>query len=164
MPSAAARPFIASFSFSDNIVRIATRDLSDEHARYRSRGGRGPSIAWTLGHLCQFRSTVLGILGAPTETSAATQFGNWASAGDDYPPTSELTDEFLRLGEKLRETLATVPEERFATDQPEDAHGAKSYLERLVFYSWHEAAHLGQVSGLRKEVGLPGTAELVQGA
>ena len=105
---------------------------------------------------------VLGILGAPTETSAATRFGNWATAGDDYPPVSDVAGEFLRLGEKLQEALAAAPDERFGTDEGEDVHGARSSLKRLVFYSWHEAAHLGQLSGLRKEVGLPGTAELAQ--
>ena len=163
MPSTTARPLTESFSLGDDIIRIATGDLSDEHARHRSRGGKGPSIAWTLGHLCQFRSMVLAMLDTPTETSVGTQFGNWATAGDDYPPVSDLADEFLRLGKTLEEAFANLSEERFDTVEQDDGRGAKSFLQRLVFYAWHEAAHLGQLSALRKEVGLRGTAELAAG-
>ena len=56
-----------------------------------------------------------------------------------------------------------MPEERFAEVGQDVTTGAKSLLENLVTYTWHEAAHLGQLSGLRQEVGLPGTAELMRG-
>ena len=77
-------------------------------------------------------------LDTPTETSAATQFGNWATAGDDYPPISELADEFLRVGKTLEEAFANVSEERFDTVEQDDGRGAKSFLQRLVFHAWHE--------------------------
>ena len=91
----------------------------------------------------------------PRATSAtSTPFTVPAAAGDDYHPISELADEFLRLGKTLEEAFASVSEERFGTVEQDDGRGAKSFLQRLVFHAWHEAPHLGQLSALRKEVGL----------
>src|SRR6185436_18425845 len=53
------RPIIALHGVSNSILTTAIGDLTDQDAKTRSRGGTGPSIAWTTGHLCHYKIKVL---------------------------------------------------------------------------------------------------------
>lgn len=45
----------ASLRTSNMLVPLVLGDLTDDLARRRTRGGDGPSIAWLLGHILDFR-------------------------------------------------------------------------------------------------------------
>ena len=49
------RPIIALHGVSNSILATGIADLTDQDAKARSRGGTGPSIAWTMGHLCHYQ-------------------------------------------------------------------------------------------------------------
>ena len=56
-------PIIALHGMSSRILATGIGDLTDPDAKARSRGGSGPSIAWTVGHLCHYKVKVLELLG-----------------------------------------------------------------------------------------------------
>ena len=71
---ALARPIIALYGLSNSILGTGIGDLSDENAKARSRGGAGPSISWTIGHLCHHKIKVLELLGQSRENPFASTF------------------------------------------------------------------------------------------
>src|SRR5215831_16213655 len=88
---ASIRPIIALHGMSNGILATSISDLTDQNAKARSRGGAGPSIAWTIGHLCHYKVTMLGLLGQRRENTFAARFEHTAASdGSDYPPLSEL--------------------------------------------------------------------------
>src|SRR5262245_42252453 len=93
----AAQPIIALYELSHHILTLAAADLSDPDARTRSRGGTGPSIAWTVGHLCHHKLHVLELLGRPRQHSFAVTFQDAATDGQAYPPLTELVAGFSAL-------------------------------------------------------------------
>ena len=56
---ALVRPIVGLYGLSNGILATGIGDLSDEDAHTRSRDGAGPSVAWTIGHLCHFKMVVL---------------------------------------------------------------------------------------------------------
>src|SRR5690348_16852768 len=71
---ASIRPIIALHGVSNGILSTGIGDLTDESAKARSRGGAGPSIAWTIGHLCHYKVTILRLLGQSRENPFTAQF------------------------------------------------------------------------------------------
>jgi hypothetical protein len=82
---ASMRPIIALHGVSNSILATGIRDLTDQDARTRSRGGAGPSIAWTIGHLCHYKVKVLELLGQPRAMPLR------PSSNTRRPPTARTT-------------------------------------------------------------------------
>src|SRR6266511_2611466 len=94
------QPIIALYGLSSSILATAIGDISDEDAKARSRGGTGPSIAWTVGHLCHSKIAVLALLGHSREHAAATD-------GANYPRLADLAASFSALNADLCGALAS---------------------------------------------------------
>jgi uncharacterized damage-inducible protein DinB len=150
-----------SFHITNYVLGLCLGDLTDDHARYRTRGGNGPSIAWEVGHMLDFRCTALRLLGVARESAYHAKYSvSRASDGSDYPDVTTYGREWKELNAELERALeAAIPEslEELVEDQ---VHGTKTVLESLVFVTWHEAYHLGALAAIRKQLGYPGPAEL----
>lgn len=157
-------PLMASYGFGDGVVPIATSGVSDEDACRRARGTEGPSIAWEMGHLCQFRVWALGQLGREVEYPFEGVFGDTADDGSEYPSMDKLRAEFARLGEELQSALADLSDETLSAPAGDDIHGGKTFLDQFIFFPWHEAYHLGQLSSLRSAMGYKPTSDIVMEA
>ena len=161
--NALVEPLAASVGTTNMLVPLVLSDLTDELARTRSRDGSGPSIAWEMGHLIDYRCSMLRLLGADGEKPFAVDFGtSSATDGSNYPTVDELRQVWQRLQGELETALAAVTDE--ALRQPSGQggpHGEQSVLDGLVFLVWHEAYHMGALGAIRKTLGLPGPAELV---
>src|SRR5258706_16090801 len=96
------RPIIALHGVSNGILATGIADLTDQDAKARSRAGAGPSIAWTIGHLCHYKVKVLELLGQPRENAFAAQFEHTPpSDGSDYPSLADLPASFSSLNAAL---------------------------------------------------------------
>src|SRR6185436_13636265 len=102
-----SRPLIAMYSLSNSILGPAIADLSDEEAKVRSRGGEGPSISWTIGHLCHYKVKVLELLGQSRENPFAGTFEHSATDGKGYPLLGDLAASFSTLTGELCEALGS---------------------------------------------------------
>jgi hypothetical protein len=162
---ALVRPIIALHGVSSSILATGIGDLTDQAARARSRGGAGPSIAWTIGHLCHHKVKVLELLGQPRVNAFAAQFEHTpASDGSDYPPLAELAASFSALNSELCTALASSIDRLDAPMPGAGPHDEKRILDTVLFLTWHEAYHIGAIGAIRREQGRKALAELLKGA
>jgi len=156
------RPIIALHGVSNSMLTTAIGDLTDQDAKTRSRGGTGPSIAWTIGHLCHYKIKVLELLGQPQENDF-TQFEQTpASDGSDYPPLAELAASFSDLNRALCTALASSVDRLEAPTPGSGPHDEKSILDTVLFLTWHEAYHIGAIGAIRREQGRKAIVDLVK--
>lgn len=158
------RPIIALYGLSNGILRAGIGDLSDENAKTRSRGGTGPSISWTIGHLCHHKIKVLELLGQSGENRFASTFEQAATDGAGYPPLADLAASFSALNTELCTALASSADRLEAAMPGAGPHGEKRVLDTVLFFAWHEAYHIGAIGTIRREQGRRAIAELVRGA
>ena len=77
---------LSLFRTTHHIVTLSLGDLTDSIARRRTRGNKGPSATWTLGHLLESRHRVLRFLGDTSDNPWTVSFGDVpATDGADYP-------------------------------------------------------------------------------
>lgn len=162
---ALTQPIIALHQVSNGILATGIGDLTDESAKARSRDGAGPSIAWTIGHLCNYKIKILGLLGQPRENPFAAQFEHTpASDGSDYPPLSDLAASFSALNGDVCAALVSSGDRLEAPMPGRGPHEEKRILDTVLFLTWHEAYHIGAIGAIRREQGRKAIAELVRGS
>ncbi|MEO7966301.1 MAG: DinB family protein [Gemmatimonadaceae bacterium] len=157
---------LATLRTTNHIVSLSLADLTDEIARRRARGDSGPSIAWTVGHLMDFRHTLLEYLGKPQPNVWGAAFRTTpATDGADYPGIDALRSEW--------QTMQTAVEQAFAAAAPDalnrpsgdvGVHGESTMFDKATFLAWHEAYHAGVIGALRTAAGLAGPADLARAA
>jgi hypothetical protein len=162
---ASIRPIIALHEVSNGILTTSIGDLTDQSAKARSRAGAGPSIAWTIGHLCHYKVKMLALMGQPRENPFTAQFEHTpASDGSDYPSLSDLAASFAALNEDVCAALASSGGRLDAPMPGGGPHDEKSILDTILFLTWHEAYHIGAIGAIRRDQGRKGIAELVRGS
>ena len=160
--TASGQTLMGVFGMTDFLMPVVLEDLSDEDARKRSRGEEGPSIAWTVGHLLNYRIYVMNLLGEERDNPYDEKFGNAAATdGSGYPSMAELRDAWDSVAEDFRDALASKSEEELDYVSEGGAHDEKSLRDQVVFFAWHEGYHMGALGAIRKSMGLLGPAEKV---
>ena len=160
------RPIAAQYMLSNGILATAVKDLNGRDAVTRSRNGAGPSIAWTVGHLCHFKTQMLGLLGHPMDNPFADRFEKTpATDGQEYPPLTELMASWASLHTELSAALDAASADQLESPMPgAGPHEEKRILDTVLFLAWHEAYHIGAIGAIRKELGRKAISELVTGA
>ncbi len=157
------QPIIALHGVSNRILATGIGDLTDQDAKARSRGGAGPSVAWTIGHVCHYKITILALLGQPRENAFTAQFEHTpASDGSDYPPLAHLAASFSALTDDVCSALASSGARLDEPMPGSGPHDEKRVLDTVLFLTWHEAYHIGAIGAIRREQGRRAIAELVR--
>ena len=153
----------ASLRTTNMLVPLVLGDLTDELARRRTRDGEGPSIAWQLGHILDFRCQLITLLGTPQESPFSVGFAtSSATDGADYPTVAEFLQHWQRIAADLETALESAGEATIRrTVQRGGIHAGRPILDAVAFCVFHEAYHMGGLGAIRKTLGLPGPAELV---
>lgn len=162
---ALARPIRALYDLSHHILATSVKDLTDADAHIRARADAGPSIAWTIGHLCHYKVQALGLLGHPKASPFAVQFDRTAASdGGDYPRLAALLESFAAGHRDLRAALDAASAAQLDAPMPgAGPHDEKRVLDTLLFLAWHEAYHIGSIGAIRKALGRKAISELVTG-
>lgn len=148
------KPILELYRFSNFVVDIALGDMKNADAVKRSGESSGPSISWEIGHVGFYRAWVLDLLGEKIDNPFGDEFNrDAASEGDNYPEIGELGRRFRELWPGLEKALEAVTDEKLTSPVNPDGDNTKTLLDSLVFFSWHEAYHLGQVGSLRTHLG-----------
>jgi uncharacterized damage-inducible protein DinB len=164
MDAPAAGSIIALYGLSNAILATSIGDLSDRDAKERSRGGTGPSIAWTIGHLCHHKIQVLKLLGDDQDNPFASMFDErGATDGSDYMPLKELSARFAALNTEVCAALASSAARLERPMPGAGPHSEKPLVDTLLFLAWHEAYHIGGIGAIRREMGRPAISEMVRG-
>lgn len=159
--SPTAETLMGTFGMTDYLIPMVLEDVTDEHARRRSRGDEGPSIVWMVGHLLHYRHHVMELLGAERENPWAEKFADAdATDGSDYPTVAELREAWERVAGDFAEVMASKADVDF--QRPVDGvHDERTLRDQLVFFAWHEGYHMGALGAQLKRLGYLGPAEKV---
>lgn len=161
--NALLEPVASCLGTTNMLLPLVLSDVSDELVRQRTRDGDGPSLAWEVGHMIDFRCHLLRNLGVEKERPFAIDFiRSRATEGQDYPTVAELRETWQQLQAEVNAALNGATEESLRRMvQMEGPHGEQSVLDAVSFVIFHEAYHMGAISAIRKSLGLPGPSELV---
>ena len=153
----------ASLRTSNMLVPLVLGDLTDELARKRTRDGEGPSIAWQLGHILDFRCQLITLLGTPKKSPFRVAFAtSSATDGADYPTVAEFLQHWKRIEADLETALEAAGETTIRRAvEGAGFHAGRPVLDAVAFCVFHEAYHVGALGAIRKSLGLPGPSELV---
>jgi uncharacterized damage-inducible protein DinB len=155
------KPIADSFHTTNFVMELCLGDINDTDSKRRARDGKGPSIAWQVGHILDFRCAALKLLGVTKESPYSAKYSAaGASDGSDYPGVAAYRHEWKQLNTELESALAAASPESLARVAEDGVHGKKTALESLVFLTWHEAYHVGALVAMRKQLGYPSPAEL----
>jgi uncharacterized damage-inducible protein DinB len=163
---AMARTLLQSFRFTNASFELAVDDLDRGQLLHRTRGGAGPSILWQLGHIMCYRVIVMNRLGAARENPYAAQFNDeGATGGVDYPPLEVLREQWNALHADVERAFEGVSDARMMEKYrlADGRESERTLLAALSFYAWHEAAHMGGLTAIRVELGVPSLAERLFG-
>ncbi len=157
------KPIIANFRFTNNIMNTILPDISSEQANTRLRDTEGATIAWSIGHLIDYRHQVMNMFGSTIERDFEETFcKKGASDGSDYPDIKALKEKWDSLINGFEEVLNQVTDEQLQAPVNKEAmHDERTLLDVIAFYNWHEAYHMGVVGAIRKKLGLKSTSDLV---
>ncbi|MGC4051076.1 MAG: DinB family protein [Paludibaculum sp.] len=154
---------IAAITRTTNfLLPLCLDDLTQADACQRIRNGAGPSIAWEVGHMLDFRVKIMGLLGSPKESPYTARFTDaGAKDGKDYPAIADFQRQWDGIALELEAALETATDEALSKKVPGGPHGEQTALAFIQFLTWHEAYHIGAIGTIRKELGYAGPAERV---
>ncbi len=118
---------------------------------------------WTIGHLAatyQWFTTLLDGTRAPLPDNYNALFGTGSKPVADpaaYPPAADVRAHFDRAYERLVDLAARIRPADAAKPTIGDSHGfCRDRADVLDKAAWHEGWHAGQLSSLRRALGLKG--------
>jgi hypothetical protein len=125
--------------------------------------GQPNHCLWTLGHLATTYDWASGLLdgkGSQIPETYNALFGMGSTPNPDvkaYPPAAEVRSAFERSYERLRAAAATLTPVQQGESLKEATGGfANTKMDMVHKMAWHDGWHLGQLTTLRKFLGLPG--------
>ena len=149
-------PLAAILRTNTELLLNCLDGLDDRRARERT-GGAGNNIAFLVAHLVQCRHWMAALLGAPLPDPMGPYLDAARSIDDVgvFPSVAELREAWERISAHLAVAVerADTPRLRAPGRKVPGADG--TVLGELAYLVQHDAWHLGQVSLLRRQVGLP---------
>jgi uncharacterized damage-inducible protein DinB len=162
------KPVQGAFKFTDFIMSLALGDLKEADASKQARGQEGASIVWITGHLMAYREQAISLLQSKERANPhMDRFGNSHSGNaDDYPPLSELKEQWNEQAAELAQVLEQVDDDTLNAPMPgqDGPHKEKTVLDTVNFFIWHEPYHMGSLGMIRKQLGYPSTSDLAMAA
>ena len=155
-------PVAGCLATTNMLIPLVLGDLTDDLARRRTRDGDGPSIAWEVGHMLDYRCQLIRLLGAPRASPFTVAFAtSSATDGADYPTVAEFRRLWKEIEADLQAALEGAGEATVRNTVEDGPHAGRPVLDAVAFFMFHEAYHMGAIGAIRKAMGLAGPAELV---
>lgn len=151
------RPLAAIFDLNTDLLGNCVLDLTDAQANQRLEGG-GNSIAFLVAHMIDARHYLARMLGAPAPNPIGSLLADAGSIEDvkTMPTLSELLDAWREIGAHLARTFEELSPARLDAASPFDFPiPGGTAAEAAAFLAQHDSYHLGQISFLRRQLGLP---------
>jgi uncharacterized damage-inducible protein DinB len=151
---------LAAFDWTDQAVEDLVKARPPDQFLHQPCPGANHAL-WTLGHLATvnqyFLKTLAGRDGALFEKYKAMFFAKSQPSPDaaTYPPVAALRDYFQSSRTAFRGWVASLSDQQLTGPAPEEfqkfAPTLGNILMRLL---WHEGMHYGQLTVIRKSLGL----------
>ena len=120
-------------------------------------------LQWIAGHLTNSRYGLAQGLGIGvsfpykeqyTDPTAPPPHNRAISASVKYPSLTEIKKSWNDLAEAFTEKISGLSEEQLASGIPFPVPTGKTFQDLLSFIASHESYHIGQMSIIRKSLGL----------
>jgi hypothetical protein len=129
----------------------------DKEEAMRRPGPVSNPLLWMAGHVIQFRSRLLSLVGVPRDFPWGGIFdtGSRIGAADLYPAPEELVTLWEEMSEVLMDRLAALTEADLAAPPAARVPSTDASLRGAIgYFSLHEAYHVGQMGYVRKWLGM----------
>ena len=146
-------------------ARGMTRDLVQRFREDQALYQAVPTdnhLMWTLGHLAVSFDWFAGLLDAKASEVPEHYQGLFgfksspAGQGSAYPSLAEVVGWFEKTYERFAAAVKTLTDADMTLPTMGDSYGfAKDRLEVIERAAWHEGWHAGQLSSLRRSLGIP---------
>lgn len=156
------RTGLSTLAFSRGLLKSLLDGVTQDQALARAAAADGTHASWIVGHLAStddfFHATLAG---TPMQLDEAWHkaYGMGSTVSDtpgDYPPLGELLDIADRTRQGLADWFATLDEAQLLAPMPDELVGfAPTRAALMSSLACHESMHAGQVSVIRRVVGLP---------
>lgn len=158
-------PFIAIITHSRNQTLKLVADLSDEQMVVQP-APKTNHPAWVLGHLLQVEYSFLNMISGAAvpawidDAWRATYGGGSAPVADKskYKPKAFYIEKLGEVRSQIVERLKAMKPEEFSREHPDPKRRERfpTVGHAIMLYgTWHEAYHSGQLSTWRRVQGLP---------
>ncbi|MGQ0703632.1 MAG: DinB family protein [Gemmatimonadales bacterium] len=150
-------PLADILRLNTRLFRNCLQDLTDEQARMRPSPTTN-SAAFVAAHLAESRYFLLKLLGAERPSPLDRYLSGWKSIEQiqEWPTLAQVRDAWTEASHALRDRLdAMTAAELDAPNPTRFPVREQTVLGVLGFLVQHESYHVGQLSLLRKYVGLP---------
>jgi len=155
----------AQFGLNNRLFRNVLEGVTDEQAAWQP-DNRVNSLSWIAGHLTATRHRNLERIGAIAELfpymdvffikDAPPPAARALDPALTYPDLEELRHYWDLYAKAFNHALDKMPEAQFRAELPSvSPTGGRTLLDILSFVSLHESYHIGQMSTLRRQLGLP---------
>jgi hypothetical protein len=156
-------PIAKQFALHNRLFNNVLEGIADAHGGDRL-SDHVNHLQWIAGHLVGSRSGVAGLVGIqptfpykdvysdPTQPPP----GNRAiDPSISYPPLSEILHYWNDIAEAFTHAVKGLGEEQLAMELPvKTPVGGNTLFDLLSFLASHESYHIGQMSIIRKYLGL----------
>ncbi len=146
------------FESNQNALKRLLDDVGEEETLDRAGGLCNP-IIWQAGHLAWCADLVAWLLGGdrafPEKWTALFEYGS--KSPDDntvFPPYREICGKLYELQAKVNDLLEAFDEKKFADEVELGEDWRMNRLDALFFFGKHDSYHAGQITILRKSLGL----------
>ena len=133
--------------------------ISDEQMLHQPVAGSNHGL-WIIGHLAvsddQFRASLGGgAARAPESWEGLFSYGSRPRPAADYPPIARVKKALHDWREDLLDWIGRMDEAALEQELPEDWRAfAPTYAALIASIAAHEALHVGQLTVVRKSLGL----------
>lgn len=144
------------FQFNNVVFLEKVGDLEDAIASRRPMKEVNP-IIWMVGHMTTTRNQALGLVGKPVQLSWASAFDKPYDPTAAYPSMSEVKTAWSEVSNRLHKALDKVDSDKLDKKIKLGAPVAREAVRGgVIFFLYHEAWHLGQVSYAMRGLGMDG--------
>ena len=150
-------PLAGMLRLNDKLFDNCLTDLTELQGRVRPSPETNHAT-FVAAHLVDSRYFTLKLLGAPLESPLTKYLGQWRGIDEitEWPTHEEIRAAWADVSAALETRLANITAE--ALDAPSGTRMPiedTSVLGLFAFMVQHDSYHVGQLSLLRKHVGLP---------
>lgn len=159
-PETARQRALTNLKFARDLLNKAVTDFPEDKRTFQT-SPHDNHLTWTLGHLATTYTWFTGLVGGTPPKlpeSFDKAFGHGAKPQPDamaYPPLAEVKKQFDASFNGFIRTVEALPESEMTGACVGETHGfVRDRLDVVEKAVWHEGWHTGQVSTLRRALGL----------
>ena len=151
-------PLADLYNLNTKLINKTLEDLTDDVAHKRIND-TGSSLHWIIGHIANSRHYVGGLFNAGTEFENSELYngGTPMKEPSAYPPIAEIKKIFENVSGKFMKRLEELTDDDI-NKKLESKLPVKdeTMLGAIAFFSLHESYHVGQLSFIRRQLGMDG--------